>query len=82
MEFSRDRKSMSVYCEEKETGSPKMFVKGAPESILDRCKYVRINGEKRVDLTDTMKQQILDLVREYGTGEPYMYNMCICSASL
>ena len=31
LEFSRDRKSMSVYCVPREGGEPKMFVKGAPE---------------------------------------------------
>ena len=45
------------------------FCQGAPEGILDRCKYVRVNGDQRVDLTPDMKQQLLDLVREYGTGK-------------
>lgn len=35
LEFSRDRKSMSVYCVPSSGGnSPKMFVKGAPEGLI------------------------------------------------
>ena len=43
LEFSRDRKSMSSYCvplkPSKLGTGPKLFVKGAPEGVLDR--YVR-----------------------------------------
>ncbi|XP_046839539.1 sarcoplasmic/endoplasmic reticulum calcium ATPase 1-like [Xenia sp. Carnegie-2017] len=74
-EFSRDRKSMSVYCLPKNglreispSSGPKMFVKGAPESILDRCDYVRI-GKETVPLTDAVKEEILHNVQVYGTGE-------------
>lgn len=65
LEFSRDRKSMSVYCSGAD-GS-KMFVKGAPEGILDRCSYVRI-GNDRVSITSEMRRDILDKVADYGTG--------------
>lgn len=71
LEFSRDRKSMSVYCTDKTDSSagPKMFVKGAPEGILERCSYVRLNGSDKVDLTPSIKGQILELVKKYGTGQ-------------
>lgn len=74
LEFSRDRKSMSVYCRRQQVAaegdnSPVMFVKGAPESILDRCNFVRVNGSERINLTPEVKEQILDLVKKYGTGE-------------
>ena len=40
LEFSRDRKSMSVFCTPSKPSSlgsgPKLFVKGAPEGILER----------------------------------------------
>jgi len=76
MEFSRDRKSMSVYCSKSagrttrssEHLSSKMFVKGAPESILERCTKVRV-GEDTVQLTDQMKDQIIEQVTAYGTGK-------------
>ncbi|EDO47465.1 predicted protein [Nematostella vectensis] len=74
LEFSRDRKSMSVYCVPQKDGpnsfldgKPKMFVKGAPEGILDRCDFVRV-GNKKHPMTPKMKAQILDLIKAYGTG--------------
>lgn len=36
LEFSRDRKMMSTLCQ-RAGGRPMLFVKGAPEAILDRC---------------------------------------------
>ena len=45
LEFSRDRKSMSTFCTPKKPSrigsGPKMFVKGAPEGVLDRCTHYR-----------------------------------------
>jgi len=69
LEFSRDRKSMSCYCTPAggATGSPKMFVKGAPESVLDRCQFVRV-GSERVAMTTAMKNEIMKQVKLYGTG--------------
>lgn len=80
LEFSRDRKSMSVYLQAKpafsskvpatagsgETG-PRMFVKGAPEGVLDRCTFVRI-GNKKVPMTPALKAEIVKHVASYGTG--------------
>ena len=45
-----------------------MFLKGAPERILERCTYVRINGVRKEPLTEPMREQILDHVMAYGTG--------------
>ncbi|XP_061117948.1 sarcoplasmic/endoplasmic reticulum calcium ATPase 2b [Conger conger] len=69
LEFSRDRKSMSVYCtaNKAHASSGKMFVKGAPEGVLDRCTHVRVGGRK-VPLTAGIKEQILAVIRDYGTG--------------
>ncbi|XP_077959696.1 ATPase sarcoplasmic/endoplasmic reticulum Ca2+ transporting 1, like isoform X2 [Gasterosteus aculeatus] len=68
LEFSRDRKSMSVYCTPtKGDGGAKMFVKGAPEGVIDRCAYVRV-GTNRVPLTNAIKEKILTVIREWGTG--------------
>jgi Ca2+ transporting ATPase len=82
LEFSRDRKSMSVFVEPNNTDSkplnrsltalgpgPKMFVKGAPEGILDRCLYIRVGGTKKVPMTDQLRVSIMDLVKQYGTGK-------------
>lgn len=65
-EFSRDRKSMSVLAGgEKEQ---KLLVKGAPESILDRCSHVLLgpNGA-RVPLTKNHFDLLSSEVVEYGS---------------
>ncbi|XP_036384115.1 sarcoplasmic/endoplasmic reticulum calcium ATPase 2b [Megalops cyprinoides] len=69
LEFSRDRKSMSVYCTPNKARSSigKMFVKGAPEGVIDRCTHVRVGGDKVV-MTPGIKERILSVIREYGTG--------------
>ncbi|KAG7277593.1 hypothetical protein CRUP_013911 [Coryphaenoides rupestris] len=68
LEFSRDRKSMSVYCTPgKGDGGAKMFVKGAPEGVIDRCTYVRV-GTTRVPLTNAIKDKILTVIKDWGTG--------------
>ncbi|KAM3917683.1 sarcoplasmic/endoplasmic reticulum calcium ATPase 1 [Leptodactylus fuscus] len=71
MEFSRDRKSMSVYCTPAKASRAavgnKMFVKGAPEGVIDRCNYVRV-GTTRVPLTGAIKDKILTVIKEWGTG--------------
>ncbi|KAM6228836.1 LOW QUALITY PROTEIN: sarcoplasmic/endoplasmic reticulum calcium ATPase 1-like, partial [Spheniscus humboldti] len=71
LEFSRDRKSMSVYCSPAKASRAavgnKMFVKGAPEGVIDRCNYVRV-GTTRVPLTPAVKEKILGVIKEWGTG--------------
>jgi P-type Ca2+ transporter type 2A len=46
---------------------PKMFVKGAPEGIIDRCDYIRV-GTHREPMTAEVKEEIMRLVGVYGTG--------------
>uniref|UniRef100_G1SI34 Calcium-transporting ATPase n=1 Tax=Oryctolagus cuniculus TaxID=9986 RepID=G1SI34_RABIT len=71
LEFSRDRKSMSVYCSPAKSSRAavgnKMFVKGAPEGVIDRCNYVRV-GTTRVPMTGPVKEKILSVIKEWGTG--------------
>ncbi|CAF1341922.1 unnamed protein product [Rotaria sordida] len=74
LEFSRDRKSMSSYVTTATKGSSgsgqsaaKMFVKGAPESVIDRCTHIRC-GTQKVPMTPQIKQEIIKLVQQYGTG--------------
>ncbi|XP_075313835.1 ATPase sarcoplasmic/endoplasmic reticulum Ca2+ transporting 1, like isoform X2 [Odontesthes bonariensis] len=68
LEFSRDRKSMSVFCTPaKGDGGAKMFVKGAPEGVIERCAYVRV-GTTRVPLTNAIKEKIMAVIRDWGTG--------------
>lgn len=71
LEFSRDRKSMSSFCVPTRSTrlgpGPKLFCKGAPEGVLDRCTHVRV-GNQKVPMTSAIKNRILDLTKHYGTG--------------
>ena len=58
LEFDRDRKSMSVLCG---SAKNKLYVKGAPEKVLERCAHIRIAGSKQ-KLTQANKTAILDTV--------------------
>ncbi|CAD6218348.1 GSCOCG00011433001-RA-CDS [Cotesia congregata] len=83
LEFSRDRKSMSSYCvplkPSKLGTGPKLFVKGAPEGVLDRCTHARV-GTSKVPLTSTLKNRILDLTRQYGTGRDTLRCLALATA--
>ena len=82
LEFSRDRKSMSSYCTPLKASrlgnGPKMFIKGAPEGVLDRCTHVRV-GTQKVPMTAACKQKILDLTRQYGTGRDTLRCLGLCT---
>ncbi len=66
-EFSRDRKSMSVLAGQ--GSAQKLLVKGAPETILDRCSHTLLGANaKRVSLTKKHRGLISDEVVEYGNS--------------
>ncbi|KAK1158353.1 sarcoplasmic/endoplasmic reticulum calcium ATPase 1-like isoform X1 [Acipenser oxyrinchus oxyrinchus] len=68
LEFSRDRKSMSAYCSPTKPGSgSKMFVKGAPESVIERCNYVRV-GTNKTALTPPLREHIMGVIKDWGMG--------------
>lgn len=64
-EFSRDRKSMSVLVGEGR--DQKLLVKGAPESILERCSHVLQGADGlRVPLSKSHANLLSEEVVEYG----------------
>ncbi|EIW84968.1 Ca-transporting ATPase [Coniophora puteana RWD-64-598 SS2] len=63
LEFTRDRKMMSVLVRTNGTGA--LFAKGAPESVLERCTSVLLDG-KVAPLTGALRAQILDRTVAYG----------------
>lgn len=64
-EFSRDRKSMSVLVGDKE--QQKLLVKGAPESIIDRCTHALVGSNgKRVAMSQKLSDLLLKEVVDYG----------------
>ncbi|KAJ7685013.1 Ca-transporting ATPase [Mycena polygramma] len=64
-EFSRDRKMMSVLV--KLNGSGALFAKGAPESVLERCTSVQVDGQT-IPLTSEIRASILQKTVSYGTN--------------
>ncbi|KZT44149.1 calcium ATPase [Sistotremastrum suecicum HHB10207 ss-3] len=67
-EFSRDRKMMSVLVRRgSSTSHGSLLVKGAPESVLERCSYVSVQGIS-VPLTPELKAQLLETTAAYGNG--------------
>ena len=65
-EFSRDRKSMSVLVGKGK--EQKLLVKGAPETILERCSHVLQGSEgSQVPLTKKHAKLLSEEVVEYGT---------------
>jgi Ca2+-transporting ATPase len=58
--FSSDRKRMTVVTEDKTA-----YMKGAPETVLDRCNRILIDGEEK-ELTEERKQEILDKNHEFA----------------
>lgn len=55
--FSSERKRMTTL-HQMENGKHIIFMKGAPEVILDRCKYL-LKFETRVELTEIQRKEIL-----------------------
>ncbi|KAJ3210442.1 hypothetical protein HK099_008251, partial [Clydaea vesicula] len=78
-EFTRDRKSMSVLVErigENESVKTRsqsqkqktLFVKGAPEAVVERCSYVNCSNDpsKAIPFTKTLKEQVLNKMRQWA----------------
>jgi Ca2+ transporting ATPase len=64
-EFSRDRKSMSVLVQNGK--QRKLLVKGAPESVIERCTHVLVGSNgKKVALNRKMTDLLLKEVVDYG----------------
>ena len=64
-EFSRDRKSMSVLVGK--GSQQRLLVKGAPETILDRCSYAILGSEgRKVQMDRRLNDLLLKEVVEFG----------------
>jgi P-type Ca2+ transporter type 2A len=64
-EFSRDRKSMSVLVGDK--SQQRLLVKGAPESIIERCTHTLVGADgKRVPMSKSLSELLLKEVVDYG----------------
>ncbi|KAF8343779.1 calcium-transporting ATPase [Cantharellus anzutake] len=67
LEFTRDRKSMSVLVRKHSSSSGHLFVKGAPESVLERCKSVQM-GDKILPMTPALRSSVLDSTLQFGSS--------------
>lgn len=68
-EFARDRKSMSVLVAPKDDpSSPRLLVKGAPESILERCRYIRLKDGSKAEMTAAAQKQLESVVTKWSAG--------------
>jgi Ca2+ transporting ATPase len=66
-EFSRDRKSMSVLARRQTADTnPILYVKGAPESILDRCTSVQLPSGGNQPLTTDLRNRLNEVFFQYG----------------
>ncbi|KAJ1813518.1 hypothetical protein LPJ56_003386, partial [Coemansia sp. RSA 2599] len=65
LEFSRERKSMSVLVHSKEQDRARLFVKGAPETVVARCASAVVNDQV-VPMTDEMRKQVLQASARLG----------------
>lgn len=68
-EFARDRKSMSVLARNKNDGGSIIAVKGAPEEVIARSKFVMDDQGNRVPLTDKVRDDFTRSTLELGTGK-------------
>lgn len=68
LEFSRDRKMMSVLCSRKQMEI--MFSKGAPESIISRCTNILCNDDgSTVPLTANIRAELESRLQSFAGKE-------------
>lgn len=65
LEFTRDRKSMSVFVQRESDYS--LLVKGAPEGVLERCTTVLLENGTVVAMNEDLKREILQKVTSFAT---------------
>jgi len=62
--FSSERKMMSVLCKEKENNY--IYSKGAPEVLINRCKFIQ-KGDKIIELDKKEIKKILDFNKKLAS---------------
>lgn len=60
-----------------------LHLQGAPEGVIDRCTYIRV-GTTRVPLTGPVKDHIMSVIKEWGTGRDTLRCLALatCDAPL
>lgn len=70
LEWEEGLGNLSKYCNGKGFIKLNYFflpLQGAPEGVIDRCTHVRV-GNAKIPLTSGIKQKIMSVIREWGTG--------------
>lgn len=47
--------------------SANLSPQGAPESVIERCQFLRV-GKGKVTLTSPLREQLMSKIRDWGTG--------------
>lgn len=63
--FDSERKMMTTFHRDYIPNKIVSFTKGAPDIVIDRCKYIDIDGE-RVELDDVLKNKILKVNNRFA----------------
>ncbi|KAL7531263.1 hypothetical protein ACHAWF_003697 [Thalassiosira exigua] len=75
LEFDRERKSMSVLVRERDgegaragcdSGQSKLFVKGAPGLLLERCTHAKLRDGTVVPMSPDIREDIQQSIRSIG----------------
>lgn len=63
--FDSERKMMTTFHKNYVQGKIVSFTKGAPDIIINRCKYIYNGGVKKT-LTDTLRRKVLDVNNSFA----------------
>lgn len=66
LEFTRERKSMSTLIK-RDNGKGALLVKGAPDTMFDRCSSVKLSSGEIVNMTASIKARLQEKVSQYGS---------------
>jgi Ca2+-transporting ATPase len=64
LEFTRDRRSMSVLCVDRKTGRKSMFIKGAPDYLIKNARRGVTRDGKIENISEDVRQKLMDRVNE------------------
>ncbi|KAL4466566.1 hypothetical protein ABPG72_010617 [Tetrahymena utriculariae] len=77
LEFSRDRKSMSVLMKCKSSNKNVLFIKGAPDYLLKASKKIMNKDGEIVDFTSATKAAFENQIKEYAKAGLRTLAICI-----
>ncbi|KAJ1996602.1 hypothetical protein GGI04_005715, partial [Coemansia thaxteri] len=67
LDFTRERKSMSVLARDNASGAERLLVKGAPEHVLARCEFALVGG-RVVPLTPAVRAAVAETAARLGSA--------------